>query len=191
MKSQVTSSQMSRLGSGSRPYFDFLDSSHSVFSKDSYYSDMSSIHPWLRRPYSRYSGIAYSTLYASTCSARVEELARPKIKRERLIRQGNFKWKKLFLFEKFIYIEFFDNITNYAYSGVKSTALKAECSQRLAKLARPKGTPVGYVNAYDLPRAVPESALRAHLSKRIDELAKPRHNKLTYTQSLWQPKQKS
>ncbi len=51
---------------------------------------MHSIHPWLRRPYSRYSGISYSTLYDSTCSIRTEELARPKIKRERLIRQGNF-----------------------------------------------------------------------------------------------------
>lgn len=93
---------MSRLGSGgSRHYFDFLDSRHSVFSRASYYSDKHAIHPWLRRPCSRYSGIPYSTLNAGTCSIRTEELARPKIKRERLIRQGNFSFflkKKLILF---------------------------------------------------------------------------------------------
>lgn len=167
-----------------------MDSSHSVFSKDSYYSDKSSIHPWLRRPYSRYSGIAYSTLCAPPCSMRTEELARPKIKRERLIRQGNFIKKENPNFLRFIFIELFDNRTNYAYSGVKSAALTAECSIRTAKLARPKPAPVGFTPAYDLPRAVPESALRARLSKRIEELAKPKHNKLTYTQSLWYPKQK-
>jgi hypothetical protein len=59
---------------------------------------MHSIHPWLRRPCSRYSGIPYSTLCAGTCSIRVDELARPKIKREHLIRQGNFKLKKKVLF---------------------------------------------------------------------------------------------
>jgi len=88
--------------------------------------------------------------------------------------------KKKFLFQIIIYIEFFENLTNYAYSGVKSTALTAQCSERTAQLARPKSTPVGYMSAYDLPRAVPESALHAHISKRIDELAKPRHNKGTY-----------
>ena len=118
----------------------------------------------------------------------MEELARPKIKRERLIRQGTFKWNKTFLF-KFFSLEFFDNLTNYAYSGVKYTALTAQCSERLSKLARPKKTPVGYTDAYELPRDVPESALRTHPSKRIEILAKPRHNRLTYTQSLWQPRQ--
>jgi len=81
-------------------------------------------------------------------------------------------------------------LTNYAYSGVKSTALIAQCSERSTQLARPKATPIGYIDAYELPRTVPESALRARLSKRIDELAKPRHNKDTYVQSLWEDKQK-
>jgi len=89
-RSELTSGYTSRLSSGSRKYFDFLDRSHSVFSKETYYDDLRKIHPWLRRPYSRYSGIAYSTLYGGPCSARTEELARPKIKRERLIRQGNY-----------------------------------------------------------------------------------------------------
>jgi len=79
-------------------------------------------------------------------------------------------------------------LTNYAYSGVKRTALTAQCSGRSAQLAQPKGTPIGYRDAYELPRPVPESALRAPLSKRIDELAKPRHNKDTYVQSLWEDK---
>ncbi len=51
---------------------------------------MLSIHPWLRHPCSPYSGIPYSTLRAGPCSVRIEELAQPKIKRERLIRKGNF-----------------------------------------------------------------------------------------------------
>ncbi len=89
MRSRVTSAYTSRSSSFSGRHFDFLDTRHSVFSKDSYYSDKHSIHPWLRRPYSRYSGIAYTTLCTGPCSPRTEELARPKIKRERLIRQGN------------------------------------------------------------------------------------------------------
>ncbi len=64
---------------------------------------MHAIHPWLRRPCSRYSGIPYSTLYAATCSIRVDELARPKIKRERLIRQGNFKLEKFVYFKNYLY----------------------------------------------------------------------------------------
>ncbi|CAF4819666.1 unnamed protein product, partial [Rotaria sp. Silwood2] len=168
MRSQVNSSQPSRLSSYSGRHFDFLDTRHSVFSRNSYYNDMLSIHPWLRRPCSRYSGIAFSTLHAAPCSARTEELARPKIKRERLIRQ-----------------EFFDNFTNYAYSGVKSTALTAQCSERLVTLARPKKNPAGFMSGYILPRDVPESALQAHLSDRVEALAKPRHNKNTYTRSLW------
>lgn len=91
MRSRATSSYLSRLGSGSPHYFDFLDSTHSVFSRQSYYSDKQAIHPWLRRPCSRYSGIPYSTLRAGHCSERTDELARPKIKREYLIRQGYFK----------------------------------------------------------------------------------------------------
>jgi hypothetical protein len=81
-----------------------LDWSHSVFSKDSYYSDKSSIHPWLRRPFSGYSGIAYSTLRAGPCSMRTDELARPKIKHERMIRQGNFQDKENFLFSQNLFL---------------------------------------------------------------------------------------
>ena len=87
-RSQATSAHTSRLSYASRRYFDFLDSAHSVFSKESYYSDKQSIHPWLRRPCSRSSGIPLSTLGLSQCSKRTEELAQPRIKRERLIRQG-------------------------------------------------------------------------------------------------------
>ncbi|CAF0794282.1 unnamed protein product [Rotaria sordida] len=163
MRSQINSSHPSRLTRYSGRHFDFLDTRHSVFSRSTYYNDLHSIHPWLRHPCSRYSGIAFSTLHAAPCSTRTEELARPKIKRERLIRQ-----------------EFFDNFTNYAYSGVKPTALAAECSNRLIILARPKKTPAGFMSGYILPRDVPEGALRAHITGRIEELAKPRHNKNTY-----------
>ena len=38
----------------------------------------------------------------------------------------------------FFRLEIFDNVHNYAYSGVTSTALTARCSDRLAALARPK-----------------------------------------------------
>jgi hypothetical protein len=88
LRSHPNSSQTSRLSNYSRRHFDFLDTQHSVFSRNSYYNDMHSIHPWLRRPCSRYSGIPFSTLRAASCSARIDDLARPKIKRERLIRQG-------------------------------------------------------------------------------------------------------
>jgi hypothetical protein len=80
-------------------------------------------------------------------------------------------------------------LTNYAYSGVKPTALKIQCSDRLAQLARSKPIPIRYRFAYDLPRAVPESALHAHLSKRTDQLAKPRYNKDFYIKALWNNKQ--
>lgn len=90
MRSQANSSQPSRLSNYSARHFDFLDTRHSVFSRNSYYNDKLSMHPWLRRPCSRYSGIPFSTLHAAPCSARTDELARPRIKRERLIRQGYF-----------------------------------------------------------------------------------------------------
>lgn len=50
---------------------------------------MHSVHPWTRRPCSQLSGIPFTTLRTKSCSTRLEDLARPKIKRERLIRQGN------------------------------------------------------------------------------------------------------
>jgi hypothetical protein len=49
---------------------------------------MNSIHPWSRRPCSRHSGIPFITLRAKSCSSRLDDLSRPKIKRERLVRQG-------------------------------------------------------------------------------------------------------
>ena len=39
-----------------------------------------------------------------------------------------------------ISIEFFDNITNYAYSGVPPGALAARCSEHLEELAQPRRT---------------------------------------------------
>ena len=90
MKSQANSTRTSRLSSYSGRHFDFLDTRHSVFSRNSYYNDLNSIHPWLRRPCSRYSGIAFSTLHAGPCSIRTDDLARPKIKRDRVLRQGKF-----------------------------------------------------------------------------------------------------
>lgn len=50
---------------------------------------MQNIHPWERRPCSRSSGIALSTLRATSCSPRIDDLAKPKIKREHCIRQGS------------------------------------------------------------------------------------------------------
>ena len=67
-----------------------MDTHHSVFSRNSYYHDMHTVHPWSRRPCSRSSGIPFTALRPKSCSLRLDELARPKIKRERLIRQGNF-----------------------------------------------------------------------------------------------------
>ncbi|CAF1206776.1 unnamed protein product [Rotaria magnacalcarata] len=167
MRRQLMSSQTSRLSSYSGRHFDFLDTHHSVFSRNSYYNDKLAMHPWLRRPYSRYSGISLSTLCAGPCSNRIDELARPRIKRERLIRQ-----------------EFFDNFTNYAYSGVKAGALTAQCSERLTELARPKKKPVNSMNGEKTPHEVPQSALQAHITDRIEALAKPRYNKHIHMQSL-------
>lgn len=92
----TSSARSSRFSSFSARYFDFLDPSHSVFSRRNYYDDLKDIHPWLRRPYSRNSGIALATLQAGPCSIRIDELARPRIKRERLIRQGKKRTKTVF-----------------------------------------------------------------------------------------------
>jgi hypothetical protein len=73
---------------------------------------------------------------------------------------------------------------------VKTTALTAQCSERLAALARPKKTPVGYRDGYILPKDVPQSALQAHITDRIDTLAKPRYTKSFNMQALWNEKQK-
>jgi hypothetical protein len=48
------------------------------------------IHPWSRRPVSPYSGIVCTALRARSVTPRLENLAKPKIKRDRLVRQGNF-----------------------------------------------------------------------------------------------------
>lgn len=78
-------------------------------------------------------------------------------------------------------------MTNYAYSGVKPTALTAQCSERLATLARPKNKPTNYINAI-LPKTVSEQALPLHRSDRISNLAKPRHN-IILINSAWKNKQ--
>ena len=88
------SRQVSRLSNSSAKYFDYYDTHHSVFSRNSYYHDMHDIHPWSRRPCSRHSGIPFATLRATSCSPRLDELCRPKIKRERLIRQGKRWWTR-------------------------------------------------------------------------------------------------
>ncbi|CAF2824103.1 unnamed protein product [Rotaria sp. Silwood2] len=172
LRSHGHSTQTSRLSSYSGRHFDFMDTHHSVFSRNSYYNDMHSVHPWSRRPCSRFSGIPFTTLRAKSCSARLEDLSRPKIKRERLIRQ-----------------EVFDNITNYAYSGVKSAALTARYSDHLAKLSQPKKTPTGYKEAYILPKAVPEQALCVQPTDRVSELAKPRRN-IILLHTAWKNQQK-
>lgn len=87
-RSQANSTRTSRLSTYSGRHFDFLDTRHSVFSRNSYYNEMHSTHPWSRRPCSRFSGIPFSTLRARSCSSRLDDLAKPKIKCERLIRQG-------------------------------------------------------------------------------------------------------
>ena len=68
---------------------------------------------------------------------------------------------------------------------MNASALTAECTSRLAHLARPKTAPVGYREAHVLPREVPEGALQARPTNRLNELAKPRHNLKTYKKSLW------
>lgn len=89
LRSQDNSTpRTSRLSSYSKRHFDFLDTHHSVFSRNSYYDDMHDLHPWTRRPCSPFSGIPLMTLRTRSCSSRMDELARPKIKRERMIRQG-------------------------------------------------------------------------------------------------------
>ncbi|CAF0890319.1 unnamed protein product [Rotaria sp. Silwood1] len=172
LQSHGHSTQTSRMSSYSGRHFDFMDTHHSVFSRNSYYNDMYSVHPWSRRPCSRFSGIPFTTLRAKSCSARLEDLSRPKIKRERLIRQ-----------------EFFDNITNYAYSGVKSAALTARHSDRLVKLSQPKKPPSSYKDAYTLPKTVSEQALSAQATDRVRELAKPRRN-IILLHTAWKNQQK-
>jgi hypothetical protein len=57
------------------------------------------------QPCSRFSGIPFTTLRVKSCSTRLEDLARPKIKRERLIRQGRliYNFEHLFFFFDFFY----------------------------------------------------------------------------------------
>ncbi len=186
LRSQGNSKKTSRLSNYSGRHLDVLDTHHSVFSRNSYYHDMHSIHPLARRPCSRLSGIPLTTLRAKSCSPRIEDLARPKIRRERFIRQGNFihNFKQsVFFFFKILSVEYFDNITNYAYSGVKTTALTAQCSDRLVELAQPKKRS----NSYILPRSVSVQALHPQRSDRIDDLAKPRHN-IIIINSAWKNK---
>jgi hypothetical protein len=90
---------------------------------------------------------------------------------------------------KIIFLEFFDNIKNSAYSGVKAAALTTQCSDHLAALAKPKKAPNGYLDAYILPRAVHEQTLRAQISARVCDLAKPRKNTILLN-SAWNNKQK-
>lgn len=189
LPSRLHSRQDSRLSSNSMRYFDFLDTHHSVFSRNSYYDDKIAAHPWSRRPCSRNSGIPLETLRSTSCSPRLEELCRPKIKRERLIRQGFFSMLSFFFrfIAKFFCLEFFDNIRNYAYSGVPPNALKGSCTERLRRLAQPKPTPVGYMEGYALPRSVSEQTLNAKLSDRLSQLSKPRRNVLRFN-STWKNK---
>jgi hypothetical protein len=63
---------------------------------------------------------------------------------------------------------------------VKTTALTTQCSKRIATLAEPKKTPVGYKDGYTLPVPVPEKALRARSTTRIAQLAEPRFNMATF-----------
>jgi hypothetical protein len=104
LRSQGNFSQTSRLSSYSARHFDFLDTHHSVFSRNSYYHDLRSVHPWSRRPRSRFSGIPLTALRTRSCSTRLNDLARPKIKRDRLIRQGNLinNFKKTNFFRKLL-----------------------------------------------------------------------------------------
>ncbi|CAF2118207.1 unnamed protein product [Rotaria magnacalcarata] len=162
----------SRMSSYSTRHYDFMDTHHSVFSRNSYYNDMLTIHPWSRRPCSRFSGIPLTTLRTKSCSPRLEDLSRPKIKRDRLIRK-----------------EVFDNITNYAYSGVKATALTARHSDRVARLAQPKKIPNGYKEPHMLPQQVPEQALNVQVTDRVCQLAKPRQD-IILMRAAWKSQQK-
>jgi hypothetical protein len=139
MKSSDNSRSTSRIGSAPVRHFSFMDRSHSVFSRNHYYNDLLFIHPWSRRPRSSHSGIAAPALYNTPCSPHMDDLARPKLRRESHIRQGNFKNNYLdkITFE-IIYIEVLDNYFNYAYSGVPPAALAAQCTPSLAELARPR-----------------------------------------------------
>lgn len=128
----------SRLSSYSKRHFDFFDIQHSVFSRNSYYDDLHDLHPWVRRPCSPFSGIPMTTLRTRSCSSRLDELSRPKVKRERMIRQGKSNEDCRNQSTSFFALEIFDNVHNYAYSGVTTGALSARCSERVAALARPK-----------------------------------------------------
>jgi hypothetical protein len=81
----------------------------------------------------------------------------------------------------FFRLEFYDNINNYGYTGVKSTALTAQCSDRIIALAKPKKRP--NIDADILPKIVSKSAHRS-------DLAKPRHN-IVLISGAWKNKQKS
>ena len=91
--------------------------------------------------------------------------------------------------ELFIFIEIFDNITNYAYSGVQRSALSARSSDRVDQLSQPKKVPNGYVDAYTLPKLVPEQALRVQATHRTCALAKPRKN-IFLLHTAWKKQQK-
>jgi hypothetical protein len=86
-------------------------------------------------------------------------------------------------------LEFFDNFRNYAYSTVSPAALNGDCSTRLHRLAEPKPTPHGYLEAFNLPRSVSAQALNVKITDRLSQLAKPRRN-VILLQSAWKNKQK-
>lgn len=88
-----------------------------------------------------------------------------------------------------LFLEFFDNFGNYAYSTVTPAALNGQCSPRVHRLAEPKPTPHGYLQAYTLPRSVSAQALNVQITDRLSQLAKPRRNVLLI-QSAWKHKQK-
>lgn len=83
-----------------------------------------------------------------------------------------------------IYIEIFDNITNYAYSGVKPSALRYRHTDRLVRLSQPRKLPNGFLGAYMLPKSVPEPALHAKTTNRVRDMAKPRQNTILINE-MW------
>lgn len=63
------------------------------------------------------------------------------------------------------------------------------CSERIRRLAEAKQTPVGYIQAHNLPRAVSEQALNAKVTQRLSQLSKPRQSVLR-ANAMWKNKQK-
>ncbi|CAF0731616.1 unnamed protein product [Brachionus calyciflorus] len=113
-----------------------------------------------QHPRSPYSLVSQSCLDFKT-SDRLVRLSLPKIKKDNHVRME---------FSRFAYDPTNSCVFNQA-------ALRAECSDYIISLARPKSDYKGYQFAYPVQREISKSAKNATASERISKLSTPRIKK--------------